>query len=89
MLRFLKKYRKPTKKPVPPENPVHQPPDIGAGRGTDSEGEYRSRKISADKADGTDSTRGTQIPTVEGVLGSQIRTGGLRINSFSHRIHRL
>jgi hypothetical protein len=91
MLRFLKKHRKSSKKPVPPENgPVHQPPNIGAGRDTDSEGEYRLRKIlELIRPMGTDSTRGTQIPTAEGVLGSQIRAGGLRINSFPHRMPRL
>jgi hypothetical protein len=90
MLRFLKKHRKSSKKPVPPENPVNQTPDIGTGRGTDSEGEYRSRKISElIRPMGTDSTRGIQIPTAERVLGSQIRTGRLKINSFPHRMPRL
>ena len=55
MLRFLKKRVKPSKKPVPPENPTHcQFTDIGGGN---SGGEHRSREISeADEADGTDST---------------------------------
>ena len=46
MLRFFKKIRKPSKKPVPPENPAHQATDIGAGHGRDSESEHPSRKIS-------------------------------------------
>ena len=56
MLRFLKKHRKPFNKPVPPDGPARQTADIGAEHGRDSKGGYRSRKVSADKVDGTDST---------------------------------
>jgi hypothetical protein len=45
MIRFLKKFYKPSKKPVPPENPAHQATVIGAGHGRDSESEHPSRKI--------------------------------------------
>ena len=56
MVRFLKKLFKPSKKPVPPGNPAPRIANIDAVRDGDPEGEDRSRKISADKVDGTDST---------------------------------
>ena len=52
MLQFLKKRGKSFKKPVPPGGLAHQITDTGVERGRDPEGEYNSRKISADKADG-------------------------------------
>ena len=55
VLRFVKKHFKFSEDPVAPENPTHQDTDIGAECGRDSEGEYRSRDLRADMADGTDS----------------------------------
>jgi len=55
VLRFVKKHFKFSKDPVAPENPTHQHTNIGAECGGDSEGEYRSRDLRADMADGTDS----------------------------------
>jgi len=56
MLRFLKKRVKSSKNPVPAENPTHQITDIGTDCSRDSEGEYRSRDLRANMANGTDST---------------------------------
>ena len=79
MLRFLKKHRKPFNKPVPPDGPARQTADIGAEHGRDSKGGYRSRKVSADKVDGTDSTmapginrgRGSQVASQDGRVDNQ------------------
>jgi len=78
MLRFLKKRFKHSEKPVPPENPPHQTTDTSEGCGRDSEGEYRSGKISADKADKVGSTT---TPEDNRGGGSQIAN-----QSFLHRI---
>ena len=57
MVRFLKKLFKCSKKTAPPEKPAPRITSIDAERDRDPEGEYRSRKISVDKAaGGTDST---------------------------------
>ena len=84
MVRFLKKLWKPSKKPVPLENPTHQITDVSAERDRDSGGEYCSRKIS-------ELTRPMELirpphkvpttSTMEGILRSQIRTRGVGINN--------
>lgn len=57
MVRFLKRFWKHSKKPASPKNAqVHQTTDLDVERNKDAEGEYRSRDIRADKADGTDLT---------------------------------
>jgi len=66
MLRFLKKRFKPSKNPVPPENPTHEITDIGAECGKNSEGE---KDLRADEADGTDST---MAPDIDHGGGSRI-----------------
>ena len=53
MSKFLKKIYKRSKKPGTPENPIT---GTDAAPDSDSEGEYRSRDLRADKAAGTDST---------------------------------
>jgi len=83
MLRFLKKRFKPSKDPVLPENhmvPTHT--DIG---GRDSDGEHRSELM---RPMGLIRPWG-QIPTMEGVLGSQIWTEGLGINGFPRWVPQL
>ena len=54
MPNFLKKPSKTSKKSGTPENTAHQATDTGAESDRDPEGEYRSRDLRADKADGTD-----------------------------------
>ena len=56
MPRFLEKLFKRSKKRVPPQNPPHGVSDIDTESDRDSEGEYHSTDLRADKADGTDST---------------------------------
>ena len=88
MLRFLKKHRKLLNKSKPPQTPAHQTTNIGAENNRDSEGEYRSRNISELMR-----TMGLirlwhQIPTTEGILGSEIRAGEFKINNFPRRMSR-
>jgi len=91
MLRFLKKRFKFSKDPVPPEDLTHQNTDIGVECGGDSEGEYRSRDLRADKRPMGLIRPSHQISTTEEVLGSQIRTARARVrsNSFPPRMPRL
>ena len=84
MLPCLKKHRKSPRRPVPPENPTHQNTGTGTAHDRDSEGEYRSEKTS-----GMMRSMGLIRPwnqmhilATEGVLGSHIRTEGLRIDSL-------
>ena len=88
MLRFLKKHRKPFNKPVPPESPARQTTGIGLEYGRDAEGKHRSRKTLELIRSMRLIRRRHQIPTAEGVLGSQIgvRTGELEINNFPRRM---
>ena len=79
MLRFKKAwkgYRKPSQKPVPPEDPTDRITHIGAECDRDSKGQYRPRKISADEADETDSR--PWHPDVNRGGGSRIASQGKR-----------
>jgi len=87
MLRFLKKGFKRSKKPSPPENPPRQATDTSAGCGRNPEGGYCSRKIIPEPMGLNRAWY--QITTTEGVLRSQIETGGLGINSFPHQTPQL
>ena len=80
MLRFLKKRFKSSKNPVPPGNPTHQNTDVGAERGRDSEGGYRSGGLELMWPMGL-IRPSHQISTTEGFLGSRIMTARVRINS--------
>ena len=78
-MRFLKKIFKPSKKPVPPENPAHRITNTDAERDRDSDGEYRSRKVAANKTNGTDFImtpdtnhgEGSRIVNQDGRIGGQ------------------
>ena len=81
MLRFLKKHRKFPPNPVPPESPAHQITDTGAERDRDPEGQCNSRKISADKAGGADST---MAPGINHGKGSQVTSQDGRVENQQH-----
>jgi len=76
MLRFLKKRWKKNRKP---ETLTYQATVADCGR--DSDGEYLSGELIPMKPMGLIKPR-RQISTVEGVLGSQLRTGRPEITSF-------
>ena len=77
MLRFLKKHRKPSKKPVPSDNHTREINDVDAKCDRDPGGEYRLRKISELVIDVTNSTvtlginhgGGSQVATRDGRPG--------------------
>jgi len=90
MLRFLEKRFKHSKKPVPPENPPHQTIDTSSG-GCDKnfEGGYHSKKISELVRPMGLIRAWHQITTMEGVPGSQIKTGRLGISRFLRQTSQL
>jgi len=83
-LRFLKKFRKPSKKSKPPET-TQQITDIGTG---DSDGEFLLRMVLGLMRPMRLIRSSGQIPTTEGVLASQFGMRGLEINNFLRRLPR-
>ena len=89
MVRFLKKLLGRSPKPVPEDPQAHQTANVDTKSDRQAEGEYRVEKIiEFDKADKTDWDTAPDANRA-GVLGSQNRTEGPRINSFPPRMLRL
>ena len=80
MVSCWKRRFKRSKNPVPPEDPARQITNIDAGRNGDPGGEYRRERSWLIGPMVLIRPR-HQIPTTEGVLGSQIRMGGQVIDS--------
>ena len=88
MVRFLKKFWKPSKL-VPPGNPqAHQTTDVDTKRDKDAEGEDHSGKILEPIRRMRLIRPSRQIPSAQGDLGSQIVTRRLAINSLGSRLPR-
>ena len=88
MLRFVKKRWKKSRESSTPalfEDPTHQIADIGAEYGEGSDGEYHFERSGLVGPMGPMRSQG-QISTTEWTLGLQLRTEGLKINSFLRRI---
>jgi len=90
MVRFLKKdFWKRSKKPVPEDSQAHKTTNVDAERDSDAESEYRLRKMSKLIRRMELIGQSYQMTTAQGVLGSQTKTGGPRINGLPHRLPRV
>jgi len=90
MLHFLKKHLKPSQELEPLENPAPQITDTDAERGGESEGDYRSGKISELMRRMELIWPSYQMGTTEGgVVGSQMRKEGSRTGGFLRGVPRL
>jgi len=91
MVRFVKKFKfwKRSPKSVPEDTQAHQTNNVDAKSDRQAEGEHRLGKIVELIRQMRLITASHQIQTAQGVLGSQNRTEGPRINRFLPRLPRV